>query len=184
MNHLFILKNKSHGFTLVETLIAIAVLMISIAGPLVVASKGLNSALFARDQMVASLLAQETLELVKNIRDNNVGGETPVEWLTSIDSCTSADTCDISAYAVSNYTFSPKECFDESTGGCVLYYDEDKGYNSDSFGNESIFRRYFYLTDEVNGGVEEKRVTVVVGWSHGTLDNEITLKSVLVNAKR
>jgi prepilin-type N-terminal cleavage/methylation domain-containing protein len=170
---------KQRGFTLVETLIAIAVLMISIAGPLVVASKGLNSALFARDQMVASLLAQETLELVKNIRDNNVGGETPQDWLTTIDSCTSqTSACDISAY-----NLQVQSC-NADNGECVLYYSEDEGYNSDSLGSQSIFTRYFYLTDEVNGTAPEKRLTVVVGWTHGTLGNEITLKSVLIDAKR
>jgi type II secretory pathway pseudopilin PulG len=179
MNTISIQKKgeTSRGFTLVETLVAIGILMISIAGPLVVASKGLNAALFARDQMVASYLAQESLELVKNIRDNNVlEGDS---WIDGIEMCTSlAAACDITAS-----DFILRTC-NGTNGGCPLYYDVLKGYNSQFTGKESLFKRYFYLEDEENSSIEEKRVKVVVTWTHGTLENEIVLMSVLMNAKR
>jgi Tfp pilus assembly protein PilV len=55
------LKNNS-GFTIVETLVAITILMIAIAGPLTIAQKGLTASTYARDQMIASFLAQDGLE--------------------------------------------------------------------------------------------------------------------------
>ena len=46
--------SSQKGFTIIETLIAITVLMIAVAGPLSVASKGLLSAQISKDQMIAS----------------------------------------------------------------------------------------------------------------------------------
>jgi prepilin-type N-terminal cleavage/methylation domain-containing protein len=179
MTPLFIQKKKlkARGFTLVETLVAVAILMISIAGPLVVASKGLNAAIFARDQMMASYLAQESLELIKNIRDNNVVvGDS---WVDGIEMCVSqAAACDLTAS-----DFELTTC-NGNAGGCQLYYDPTRGYNSRSAGRETIFKRYFYLVDEENTSIPEKRVKVVVKWNHGTLENEIVLMSVILDAKR
>jgi prepilin-type N-terminal cleavage/methylation domain-containing protein len=174
------------GFTLIETLVAIAVLMISIAGPLVVASKGLTSALFARDQLMASYLAQETVELIKNTRDNNLAASQP--WLTGITTfsgntyCTSANSaCDLTAVGL----LTNRSCVG-TTGGCQLYYDPEIGYNSNAEGTPTIFKRYYFLEDVPGPANEsgEMRLKVVVTWNHGTLPNEFVLMSVLENDKR
>ena len=47
------------GFTLIETLIAITILTLAIAGPMVTASRSIVAAQTARDQLTASYLAQE-----------------------------------------------------------------------------------------------------------------------------
>jgi len=67
---------KKQGFTLVETLVAITILLIAIAGPLTIASKGLNGAYYARDQITAYYLAQEGIEYIRNVRDTNSLSET------------------------------------------------------------------------------------------------------------
>ncbi len=65
------LKNQK-GFTIIETLVAITILMISIAGPLTIAQKSLMAAIYAKDQVTASYLAQDLMEDIKNNRDNYI----------------------------------------------------------------------------------------------------------------
>lgn len=63
-------KNTSHGFTLIETMVAVSILALSVAGPLFVASRVLVATEISRDQLTASYLAQEGIEFVRAARDN------------------------------------------------------------------------------------------------------------------
>jgi hypothetical protein len=53
---------KKSGFTIVETLVAVAILMIAIAGPLTIVNKSLRAAMEAQDQVTAAYLAQDVIE--------------------------------------------------------------------------------------------------------------------------
>ena len=76
-------NNTKKGFSLIESLIAIAVLLLAIIGPFTIATKGLIAANFARDQVTAFYLAQEAAELIRSKRDNNaLSGDTWTDGLT------------------------------------------------------------------------------------------------------
>ncbi len=62
-------SKKIKGFTLVEALVAISILMVAIAGPMSLAQRGTQSATQSTDQMIAAYMAQDAMEAVKNIRD-------------------------------------------------------------------------------------------------------------------
>jgi prepilin-type N-terminal cleavage/methylation domain-containing protein len=63
-------SHKQSGFSLVETLVAITILLIVITGPLTLVSNSARSTNFANDQVMANFLAQEGLELAQAARDN------------------------------------------------------------------------------------------------------------------
>jgi prepilin-type N-terminal cleavage/methylation domain-containing protein len=63
-------KTSNTGFSLVETLVAIAILLIVIVGPMSIATSAANSTSFANQQVMAYFLAQEGLELVQKGRDD------------------------------------------------------------------------------------------------------------------
>ncbi len=69
------------GFTLIEALVAISILMIAIASPMTLAQKGLSGAILSKDQMIASFLAQDAIEAVKNIRDQIAVSQVSGDWL-------------------------------------------------------------------------------------------------------
>lgn len=78
------MRNR-RGFTLIETLVAITILMLSVAGPLSVAQSAFTAAAISRDQLVASYLAQEQIEYVRELRDSAylaayASGDTSTAW--------------------------------------------------------------------------------------------------------
>ncbi len=57
------------GFTLVETLVAVAIIMLAITGPFMSAERTVVVASIVRDKMTASFLAQEGVEYARALRD-------------------------------------------------------------------------------------------------------------------
>ena len=68
---LLVLINKERGFTLVETTIAIFVLTIGVGGIFAFLQGTVLLSPGPDNQLVASYLAQEGVEIVRNIRDSN-----------------------------------------------------------------------------------------------------------------
>lgn len=58
------------GFTLVETLVAITILLIVMIGPMTISSQTAKSSTFASEQVTAFFLAQEGVELAQKARDD------------------------------------------------------------------------------------------------------------------
>lgn len=65
-------SSNSSGLTLIETLVAITILTVAVVAPMSLTMQSLSAAYYARDQIVASNLAQEALESVRAIRDSNI----------------------------------------------------------------------------------------------------------------
>ncbi len=66
-------KNKlKKGFTLVETLVALSIFIISVVGIMTVLATGLTNITNAKNKMIATFLAQEGIEYVRNVRDTYV----------------------------------------------------------------------------------------------------------------
>ncbi len=64
------IRNRRAGYSLVEVLVAVTVLLVALVGPLTIAAKGLQNANFARQQNTAFFLAQEALEGVQKYRED------------------------------------------------------------------------------------------------------------------
>ncbi|MCA9365102.1 MAG: prepilin-type N-terminal cleavage/methylation domain-containing protein [Candidatus Moranbacteria bacterium] len=60
------------GFTLVEVMVALSVLTIGILSLVIAVGRGVFATFDSRDVATATLLAQEGVELVYNIRDTNI----------------------------------------------------------------------------------------------------------------
>lgn len=73
LNALFLIPNSaSHGFTLIETLVAVSLISVSIVTPMTLVTQSFSAAFYARDQVTAYNLAQEGIEAVRAIRDGNI----------------------------------------------------------------------------------------------------------------
>ncbi len=186
MNTYFFKKNNStKAFTIIETLVAITILMISIAGPLTIASKGLRGAKDANNTLTAAYLAQDAMEYLKNLKANNLlNGRSWLEQFGSgsgtLTSCDSpVDVCSINTLtgdpnSTVLYNAGIEECVVEN---CLLYTSTKVvtgvevpsiGYTPSSIEPPSkvpsLFSRYFYIDqDEVNE--DEAKIVVVVSWN-------------------
>ena len=60
------------GFTILETMVAIAILLIAVTGPLSTIGSALGQIYMTRDQMIAINLAQEGVEAVRQVRDSKL----------------------------------------------------------------------------------------------------------------
>lgn len=141
----FTIQKKS-GFTIIETLVAIFILLITTTGPLTFAQSGLRASFLARDQVTAFYLAQEPIEMLKNIRDTNQIEANP-NWLYNIGQCTPGGegitvSCDISAIGFSTISCGEEKCTQP------LGYNDDTKIFSIGGGSEtsSKYTRTVYVT--------------------------------------
>jgi len=84
------------GITLIETVVAVTVLIMALGGPFLLAAKSLHSAGYAREEIAASRLAEEGLEVIHNMRDNNAAeSDAGKKWDDDMTSCTNGCVLDI-----------------------------------------------------------------------------------------
>lgn len=173
MNDMKQTQTAQRGFTLIETFVAITVLITAIAGPLTLASKGLQSAILGRDQLIASFLAQEGLEFVRERRDNNaLASPRPADWLEGLSACISPSTCTVNAST---------DAIAACSGGCsALNYSASTGfYNYDISNPTSPFTRTVTIVVNANG--REAKVRSTVNWRTSIFLRQLTLEQNLTN---
>ena len=153
------LQPSAKGFTLIETLVAISILMVAVASPLTIAQKGLASAIYAKDQIIASYLAQDAIEYIINASGKNVADG--ANWLNNITGSTKCDTdCKVSTDKVD---FTSSDAIGNCGGTCpVLKYDESSHIYSHTSGGNSSFRRSVIVDETVTD--VEALITVTMSW--------------------
>lgn len=169
-------RNKvfTRGMSLVESLVAITILLIVTSAVMTTAQGSLRATYASRDQITAFYLAQEANEYIRNTRDTNTLADD--NWNRYLDECVgenctidSSETPDEGGLAV---------CIDECENLRYDFVSNQYGY---SFGDESQFRRYVTLEETGSNGGDELRVITTVEWKVGVRDREIVVESLIYN---
>ncbi len=170
-------RYSTRGFTLMETLVGMTVLIIAVTGTLSIISRNVSSAAIAKESITAFYLAQEAVEFVRGVRDNNAisgGGN----WLLGLDDCRGGNKCavDVNAEFESDRVLScviecPKLLLNTGTG---VY-----GYGSGVDTVETVFTREVRLQDIAPD--REERIDVTVKWQQGFVAREFTLSGTIFN---
>jgi prepilin-type N-terminal cleavage/methylation domain-containing protein len=183
--------NRQKGFTLIETLIAIFLLTLTVGGLLELAAGGYYSVRYARNQLVADTMLQESLEYMHNSRDTNLQqGGTWQAWTQGFTACNSSTGC-----IVDPYTTGPKvtACRDlTSTGECpaISFYPNAGFYgyvganypamNGQSFDTPTATSYVRTITMQPYGA-DQLQVTSTVQWMNGSVRKSASQSILLTN---
>jgi len=171
-----IIQNKN-GFTLVEALVALSILIVGIISGFILVTKALYDVTIIQDRLTASFLAQEGVELVRQIRDTNylkILGGTSFDWDDNLK--TDGDYL-ISANIYTESIILPLPPWQDKG----LYYHCSSGlYNYDDTGDVILttFKRkiniYHVSHDEI-------RVQSIMDWKSKNIDFSFTAEDHLFN---
>lgn len=171
------IKRNEAGFTIMETMVAIFILVLSITGPLVFSQTALRTSFVARDQMIAFYLAQDAIETIKNLRDQNLIDAD--YWLEDNSGFPLPGTCNLQSEEEcslyknplifnmdttdNSITTASFDTCNNDSDSCPLYRNSDKQYTPESSGNDrTSFYRKIYLR-EIHPG-QEAQIIVEVSW--------------------
>jgi prepilin-type N-terminal cleavage/methylation domain-containing protein len=180
-------QNYNQGFSLVETLVAIAILLVVIVGPMSIATNAASSNSFANQQVMAYFLAQEGLELAQKGRDDfllvsfnagtdegdNLAWNAYTDPVGKFEDCFT-DGCGLEIGDDSDGTVEVTDC--TNAVDCRLYLsaasNERSRYTYDTSSEVTDFTRV--ITMEEISSNKDVLVTAVVSWRTG---NQIAIQS-------
>ncbi len=159
------------AFTLIETLVAIFILMTAVVGPLSIAAKGLQIALIAKDQTTAVYLAQDSIEFARYLRDTscltgaplgNCSGSVAFDPFLSGGVCSGTKGC-----RIDSITKTVTNCASDGATCRSLNYDTTNGWFTYGATSATIVPTVFTRMLQVSlapGKADELEVTAQVWW--------------------
>jgi prepilin-type N-terminal cleavage/methylation domain-containing protein len=186
--------NSQQGFSLVEVLVSITILLLVIVGPLQIIARSINSTNFATEQVNAWFLAQEGIELAQKGRDDLVlqnfklqvnppGEANPItEFLSDYAACFSPNGCGL---AIGDGTNIPAPVTCGVISNCRLYLtprsNTDRASYQHTVSGNTITPFTRVITMErfpASGTVREIKVTSRVTWRTGSLISSQRVEAV------
>ena len=196
-------QTQSGGFSLIEMLVAVSVLLLVIVGPMTVTSRTAKSSAFASEQVQAFFLAQEGLELAQKLRDDLLLRSfiLPISdpnyvanpWYQFTDATNAGayrfcygGGCGLQwSDADSTVIATPINC--ATITNCKLYYDtgaERAKYTYTALNNETTpFTRRITFRPEPAGSPNSVQITSTVTWRTGSLiaEQKVEAQTYLYN---
>lgn len=158
------------GFTLIETLVAITVLLLSVVGPISLIGDAVHKLYYVKDEMVSINLAQEGIEAVRQKRNSNMlsgiawnTGFTDPSYIVDIGSpslLASCSGCDQKVYI--------------DTASTGLYR------QGSGFATNTQFSRIITISS-TNLGANERNITATVTWQTGGNTGVVSISENLFN---
>jgi Tfp pilus assembly protein PilV len=170
--------NYQDGFSLLETLIAVFLVTLAIVTFLGSAARGITGTHQAFNRVRAQLLAQEGLEIVRNIRDNQMVASPLGSTLgilapnyCSINGC----TFDISSID----SMSPVDPSCGLSSPCAKLQINSNGLYTHSGNASTPFSRVITIKQSASPGAAD--VTSTVRWVNGVNNDSVTVVTHLTN---
>jgi len=177
----------TNGFTLMEAIVAIFLITTGIIGVLSLITQTVSSATLSKDRLTAAYLAQEGIEIIRNIRDTNWLEQytDPTNlWDEGLTACGGAcdGTIGNGCRVDYNHSYDPLDPYDPDLPlytGQVLNIDTTNGFYSYSASTPTKFKRKITITP--SGDV--LMVCARVEWQEKGVIRQITAQENLYNWK-
>jgi type II secretory pathway pseudopilin PulG len=172
------MEKRQKAFTLIEVLIAITVLIIGILSGFILVTKALYNVAVIKDRLTASFLAQEGIELTRQIRDSNFlrildSEEESADWRDGLGDGT---------YIIESKVDSEESIrlvpIEEDQNRFLFYDNVLKIYNYDDNGEPTSFNRKIKITTISD---DEIRVESIMQWKTRTIDFDLFVEDHLYN---
>ena len=172
------------GFVIVETLVAVALVLLAIPAALQMSTKGIYLSTYSKNQMIATYLAQEGIEYIRARRDYNrmlvlKDGVGAANWDDGFSGMADAVRIDpsrpspiVNCSGCNIYSNPPNASYH-------LYISSNGFYSHTSAGNTATpFYRGVFV---VPSGTSEYVITSVVRWNAGFVSKTTTLNGYISN---
>ncbi len=165
---------KQKGFTLIEALVAISLLMTAMASTLSVTQKALSASFISKDQMTASFLAQDALESIKNIRDQVEINSDNSYWLSGLENCLGVNKCVIDSTYLK---------ISSDIGQPLNIESNDQGFVKYDYGAQGTPSKFFRSVNiKIPGdNKDEAEIIVSVSWDAPSGQQIITVSDFIYN---
>lgn len=140
------MRNNQKGFTLVESMIAVGLLVTGVVGVLTLVSRSIGFSGLAFNRLTAANLAQEGIEVVRNIRDTN--------WINGLAWDNGLADGD---YQLDYSSKPPLAAYDPAQ---TLSLD-DNGYFNYAIGKATVYQRKITIK---HMGADQIQVKATVSW--------------------
>lgn len=163
------------GFTLLETIVALALIVSAVAGPFTLATRGIFAAKFSKSRLVALNLTQEGIELIRKMREDNM--LSGADWRGT-------GSCALNCTRLPDGSYQP-DVF-AAPGGTTpplnsntpLRFDEAAGLFNQSAGSATPFTRVVEISTPA---ADQMRVVSRITWVESGIPRRVELETVLYN---
>ena len=170
----FLRLKRQNGFSLLEVMVAISIVTVGLGGAMALITMSFSAGAASTERLIAANLAQEGIEVVRNIRDINYSSDSVrwQNWYNSVSNGTYAVQFDSTTFILGNTYLSP------------LNFNAGNGrYSYDPRNSPSSFTRKIILTKAPapDYNANEIKVECVVSWSEKGVAKSLIVEDRLWN---